>query len=189
MKYLKAAFLFLFPLINYTAGKAQICEGSLGDPVVNITFGAGSAFTLPLDANVTTYRYFSGLCPDDGFYNIASQSLGCFGGSWHNVVQDHTPNDMNGNMMLVNASLQPGDFYTQKVTGLCGGTTYEFAAFILNILKNNACNLSGIDPIITFTIENLSGEIIRTYTTGNIAETENPEWKQFGFFFYNTTGC
>ena len=85
--------------------------------------------------------------------------------------------------MLVNASLQPGDFYTQKVTGLCGGTTYEFAAFILNILKNNACNLIGIDPIITFTIENLGGEIIKTYTTGNIAETENPEWKQFGFFF------
>ena len=90
-------------MLTHTFSNAQTCNGSLGDPVVNITFGAGSTSAGPLPNNVTSYNYSTDLCPSDGFYRIESQSTGCFGGTWHTVTEDHTPNDVNGNMMLVNA--------------------------------------------------------------------------------------
>jgi gliding motility-associated-like protein len=187
LNYIKAAYFILLALLNYTAGNAQTCNGSLGDPVVNITFGAGAASAGPLPFNVTSYTYSTNPCPGDGFYTIVSQSSGC-GMSWHSVTEDHTPLDANGNMMLVNASYQPGDFYKQKVTGLCGGTTYEFSAWILNILMTSACGSTGIDPNITFTIENSNGTIIQSYNTGDIVEAVNPAWKPYGFYFTTPLG-
>ena len=177
----------MIALLTYSAGNAQTCTGSLGDPVVNITFGAGAASAGPLSNNVTSYIYSTDACPKDGIYTIVSQSQGCFGNTWHTVTQDHTPDDVNGNMMLINASNDPGDFFSQKITGLCGSTTYEFAAYILNVLTNSNCGPISY-PNITFTIENTSGVILKTITTGNIAETANPLWKQFGFFFTTPSG-
>ena len=187
LNYYKTIYFILFALLTYSTGNAQTCTGSLGDPVVNITFGEGFASAVPLPNNVTSYTYSTNPCPGDGFYSIVSQSLSC-GMSWHSVPEDHTPLDANGNMMLVNASYQPGDFYTQRVTGLCGGTTYEFSAWILNVLMNSACNSTGIDPNITFTIENTNGIIIQSYNTGDITETVNPAWKPYGFYFTTPSG-
>jgi hypothetical protein len=84
------------------------------------------------------------------------------------VAEDHTPGDINGNMMLINASFTAGDFYKETVKGLCAGTTYEFAAWMLNILRQSACGGKGIDPSITFSIENSGGTVLKTYTTGKI---------------------
>jgi len=80
-----------------------------------------------------------------------------------NIV-NHTPNDPNGYMMVVNASNSPGIFYQSTVTGLCPGTTYEFSAWIINILRN-----TGIKPRVKFTIEN-NGVIIGTFITPDILE-------------------
>lgn len=150
---------------------------------MNITFGAGQASATPLLSSITSYRYSSNPCPDDGFYSIGSQNLGCFGDTWHSLNQDHTPSDVNGNMMIINASFTAGDFYKQKVSGLCAGTTYEFAAWVLNILRTGSCESGGIDPNITFTIETVGGVILKTFNTGDIAESGTPQWKQYGFYF------
>ena len=157
--------------------------GSLGDPAVNITFGEGPEFTKPLSSAVTSYQYSPIPCPDDGLYSLGSQSQACFGTTWHSLSEDHTPSDLNGNMMIVNASFTAGDFYKQRVSGLCAGTTYEFAAWIVNMLKPGSCQSGGIDPNITFTIETVGGIVLQTYNTGDIGETGTPEWKQYGFYF------
>jgi gliding motility-associated-like protein len=175
-------YLILFVLIKPAISKAQTCNGSLGEPVVNISFGTGYASASPLKNNITSYTYSSSPCPGDGFYNIVTQTQGCFGNTWHSAT-DHTPGDINGNMMLINASFTAGDFYKETVKGLCGGTTYEFAAWMLNILKQSSCGGNGIDPNITFSIENTSGTVLKSYTTGDIPETGSAEWKQFGFYF------
>jgi hypothetical protein len=88
---------------------AQLCNGSLGDPVVNIRFDASGA------VNVPGYSYTSSSCPNDGSYTIVSSTSGCFGNSWHTVSSDHTG---GGYFMLVNASFQPGDFFVQTVSDL-----------------------------------------------------------------------
>jgi gliding motility-associated-like protein len=165
------AGLIVFNAINLPA---QLCSGSLGDPVVNITFGDGSGGITGYTPT-NAYTYTSGSCPNDGFYTITSSTTACFGGTWHTVTADHTG---GGAFMLVNASIEPGDFFVADVTNLCPNTTYEFAAWILNIL-----NKFGIRPNITFTIETAGGTVLQKFVTGDIPETPSPLWRQYGFFF------
>jgi gliding motility-associated-like protein len=65
-----------------------------------------------------------------------------------------------------------------KVSGLCPNTTYEFAAWMVNVLRR-----SGIKPNISFSIESTTGTVLKKFTTGDIVETPTAEWKQYGFFF------
>jgi len=164
-------------------GKAQLCTGSLGDPVVNITFGSGNNPGPPLPLFTTTYSYVPNACPSDGSYTITNSTSGCFGNTWHSLTEDHTPGDVNGYMMLINASLEPGVFYLDTVKNLCGGTTYEFSAWILSVLRSSACNGNGNRPDITFSIETVTGTVIQTYNTGSITNLFSPQWNQYGFFF------
>jgi gliding motility-associated-like protein len=166
---------------------AQLCQGSLGDPLVNITFGAGSNPGPSLAAATTAYQYVSNDCPNDGFYTVRSNTTSCFASSWHNLPADHT-GDPNGYFMLVNASIQPSAFYLDTVKGLCGGTTYEFAAWIVNVLRSSACNSNGIQPDLVFSIENTDGTVLQSYNTNNIPNQGTPVWQQFGFFFATPVG-
>ena len=180
IRYFALAFALLFSAL---CGRAQLCTGSLGDPVVNITFGSGPNPGPSLSASTTNYSYISNLCPNDGYYSLVNSSSGCFGSSWHSVLEDHTPGDVNGYMMLVNASVNPGVFYLDTVRNLCGGTTYEFSAWLLNILRASACGGNGNMPNITFSIETTAGVVIQTFETGNVPNLFSPQWNQYGFFF------
>jgi gliding motility-associated-like protein len=183
----KLFFLSLLIGIASRSG-AQLCTGSLGDPVVHISFGSGPNPGPSLAAATTNYGYISGDCPGDGFYNVRNSSNGCFNSTWHTVPEDHTPGDVNGYFMQVNASFNPGDFYVDTVRGLCPNTTYEFAAWILNVLKTTACNGVGIDPNLTFKIETTTGTTLASYSTGSIPEDFTPTWRQYGLFFQTPAG-
>ena len=174
-------------LISCLESRAQLCTGSLGDPVIHISFGSGNNPGPPLRAATTFYLYQANDCPPDGSYTVRNGTTGCFGSTWYNVTEDHTPNDTNGYFMLVNASFQPGDFYVDTVKGLCGSTTYEFSAWVMNVLKTSACAGNGIDPNLTFKIETTTGAQLAVYNTGNLAEDPVPTWKQYGIFFTTTS--
>ncbi len=180
-------FLLFFSLIYSVKVQSQTCTGSLGEPVVQITFGTATTAPGPLPFGTTTYLYANSNCPDDGYYRIESQTPGCFGNTWQQVSEDHTAGDVNGNMMLINASIEPGDFFKQKVSGLCGGTTYEFSAFVMNMLKVGSCNAAGSKPNITFSIEDTKGVLLKSYNTKDIPESTSPVWKNFGFYFTTPT--
>ena len=182
IKSCKVFFIALLSLLIIHPVTAQLCQGSLGDPIVNITFGAGANPGMPLSAAATNYIYFSDDCPNDGFYTVRNNTSACFGNSWHNLVSDHT-GDGNGYFMLVNASIAPSAFYLDTVKGLCGNTTYEFAAWILNVMLPSACNSNGNKPNLTFSIEKTDGTKLQTYNSGDIPSQSNPVWQQFGFFF------
>ena len=171
-------FVLLRIIITLTAlnfvndSSAQLCNGSLGDPAVNITFGSGGQTDyVPTNA----YTYTSSTCPNDGSYTITNSTSGCFGNHWHTITEDHTG---HGAFMLVNASYEPGDFFLTTVSNLCPNTTYQFAAWLMNVL-----NFSGIEPNITFSIEATDGTILGQYSTGDIPTTPQPTWKQYGLFF------
>jgi len=168
---------------------AVTCTGSLGDPVINQDFGSGSNPGAPLAPGMTTYNYTTNSCPSDGDYAIASNTLGCFGSTWHSVVRDHTGNT-NGHMMIINAAATPGQFFEQKTTvgALCGSTTYEFSAYILNLLVPSACGGQGVKPNITFIIETPAGEELQKEETGDIEMTANPTWVQKKTFFTTPAG-
>ena len=180
--------LLIFFLGSLNKIKAQVCTGSLGDAVVNITFGAGTGLPPALPASTTTYTYVTTDCPNDGNYTIISSTNNCFGGSWHNLTEDHTPNDVNGYMMLVNASLTPSDFYVDTINALCANTTYEFTAWVVNVLKAGSCSPNPSRPKLIFTIETITGTVLGTYSTGDILETSTPIWNQYGLFFTTPAG-
>lgn len=167
--------------------QAQLCQGSLGAPIVNRTFGSGTNPGQPLGAAATSYPFVTNDCPNDGFYTIRNNTNNCFGGSWHNLTADHT-GDAGGYFMLVNASLQPGSFYIDTVKGLCAGTTFEFAAWVMNVLNSSACGGNGTRPNLTFSIEKTDGVVLQQYATGDIANTASPQWNQYGFFFKTLAG-
>ena len=167
---------------------AQICSGSLGDPVANLNFGVGSNPGSQLGRNITNYTYLSSGCPNDGFYTIVNSTSNCFNSTWHTVPEDHTTGDANGYMMLANASFAPGDFYVDTVKSLCPNTTYEFAAWVMNVLKSSSCGGNGIMPNLTFKIETTTGAAIGTYQTGDIPQTPTALWKQYGLFFTTPAG-
>src|SRR5689334_20129022 len=100
---------------------AQTCTGSLGDPIVNVTFGAGTNnFGPPLPSGTTSsLSYQAATCLGDGNYTITNYTSGCWPDDvvWH-TASDHTGNP-NGYYMLINASYNPSDFYIQTVSGLC----------------------------------------------------------------------
>ncbi|MEO7393560.1 MAG: gliding motility-associated C-terminal domain-containing protein [Chitinophagaceae bacterium] len=177
-------FFFLSNLINVNA---QLCQGSLGDAIVNITFGTGLNPGPSLAAASTSYQYVANDCPNDGYYTVRNVTANCFSSSWQTLISDHT-GDVNGYFMLVNASVQPSAFYIDTVKGLCSNTTFEFAAWVTNVLRTTACNSNGIQPNLTFTIEKTDGSLLQTYNTGNISSQSNPTWQQYGFFFNTPVG-
>lgn len=166
---------------------AQLCQGSLGVPIVNKTFGAGANPGLQLNTSATNYQFVTTDCPNDGFYTVRNNTSSCFGSSWHSLASDHT-GDVGGYFMLVNASVQPGAFYVDTVKGLCSGTTFEFAAWIVNVLRPSSCGGAGTKPNLTFTIEKTDGTVIQQYSTGDIASQGGPVWQQYGFFFTTPVG-
>jgi gliding motility-associated-like protein len=179
MKYALVLVLFLSGHLIY----AQTCTGGLGDPIVDITFGAGPDFGPPLAPGITNLQYIANQCPEDGYYTIASTTENCFGGTWLNIIADHTGNPF-GYFMLINASYQPSDFYVQTVTGLCGATTYQFAAWVINL----AAFTGQILPNITFNIEKTDGTILASVNSGNVPVTNSSDWNQYGVFFTTPAG-
>jgi gliding motility-associated-like protein len=176
---MKIYFFIIFIFINQFV-QAQLCYGSLGDPVVNITFGNQSNALVPLKAGLTNLQYLKAGCPNDGYYTITSSSYNCFSSSWFDISQDHT-GDNEGRFMLINASYTPNDFYIDTVKGLCGNTTYEFGAWVANVIKRS--NGGGSKPNLTFKIETIAGVVLGNYNTGAISEDNSLSWKQYGFFF------
>jgi len=177
--------LRLFVLLTFLSVnvKGQLCSGSLGDPVAVIDFGSGfNTIGQALPSGKTNYNFVNTTCPTDGQYSIVSATPGCFSQTWHNVSGDHTPNDIGGYFMLVNASLGPGVFYVDTIKTLCGNTTYEFSSYIVNMVNNTSCGGNPIAPNLTFRIETIDGTILTTYNTGILPVQTNPEWKQYGTY-------
>ncbi len=178
-------FLGLFAALLPTICPAQSCNGVLGDAIINQTFGTGkSSALLP---GQTTYQYVEH-CPDDSQYAIVHGST-CYTNSWHELPEDHTPGDVNGNMLLVNASFNRGEFYSQSVTDLCQGMTYELSVWVLNIMslaKKNDCPYftpEQLDPNITMRVETEDGKLIQAINTGSIARTNAPTWMPYALLF------
>ena len=180
-------FFLLSLLFAADLTQAQLCQGSLGDPIINTTFGAGSNPGPSLSAATTNYQYVSTDCPNDGYYTVRNNTSNCFGNSWFSLNGDHT-GDAGGYFMLVNASIQPSAFYLDTVRGLCTNTTFEFAAWVINVNTPSTCGGNPILPDLTFRIEKTDGTLLQSYNTNGIPLSAVPAWKQYGFFFTTPVG-
>ncbi len=172
-----AGLCLLFAL-PYNAG-AQLCAGSLGDPVVNQRFDG------PVPAGSTIYKQGFD-CPEPGEYFLTNFKFGCGDKTWQIVAGDHTrliTSTTTSNLMLINASSTFGTVFKQTVSGLCANITYQFSAFVANEMKDNACGGRPVLPNLTFTATSDRGDLLGTYNTDDIRVEGAINWRQFGFFF------
>ncbi|HLP21601.1 MAG TPA: gliding motility-associated C-terminal domain-containing protein, partial [Chitinophagales bacterium] len=175
--------VFILILILYSLTTvAQTCTNSRGEAIINYTFGHGPNPGPALAPGVTNLQYTSTDCPSDGSYTITNFTDDCFNAGWV-TIDDHT-GDPNGYFMLVNASIQPNTFYVDTITNLCGDVTYEFGAWIINVVDASG---NYIEPDLTFTIRSPNGTVLQSNSTGNIAGS-GTQWNYYSFNFTAGTG-
>ena len=186
------ALLFLtLSCISFNTMYSQLgfCNGNSGDPIFTENFGTGTV-NNPLPAGTTTYPYSGGF-PNDGFYTVSNGTFGN-GFDWHQT-QDHTPGDLNGKCLIVNAGFSAGEFYRTTVNGLCETTTYEFSAWLINlVIAGSFCSNQpgGTIPInVRFEIwDGTDTNLLANGNTGNIIETSSPYWQEYGLVFQTLAG-
>lgn len=172
--------LFILGLSTSAFAQLGFCQGNSGDPIFIETFGTGTTNGPALPLGTTTYQYVGAGEPGDGQYTISSSSTYF---DWHNTP-DHTPNDTNGKMFIVNADYTAGEFFRRDITGLCENTSYEFSAWLLNLLPASGCSGAGIPINVKFQIWDITDTaLLATGDTGNIAGTNAPNWQQYGLTF------
>ena len=111
--------------------KAQKVNCVFKQPSVTIDFGTGEISDLNTTA-LDDYSRVQRFCPTDGHYAYTDYTSDCFRGDWQ-TLEDHTPGDGPGNMLLVNSSYRPGIFFQTTITGLKSNTIYEFGVWMMNV--------------------------------------------------------
>ncbi len=185
---MKKILLLCFLISNTIYSQLGFCEGSKGDPIFEENFGTGTDFGPQLSTGTTNYNYIAtGGPPIDGEYTISSQINNWF--DWHNI-EDHTLNDTNGKMLIVNAAFTAGEFYSIEVSGLCANTTYEFSSWLINVsssANSSSCGGNPHNPVnVTFQILDSGGDVLASGDTGNIPAINTPNWEQYGLVFTTT---
>lgn len=158
---------------------AQLCSGSLGDNIVNVSFDNASEHFQ------TKYLYAGG-CPQPGQYSLQNFLFGCADDTWYVIAGDHTKlltGNVKSNIMLVNAQDNPNVVFRDTVNGLCGNINYQFAAYIANVMKPNACGGNPVLPNLSFIVETDKGVPLANYTTGDIPTSDQIRYNQYGVFF------
>ncbi len=154
------------------------CTGNSGDPIFTETFGTGTT-NVALPAGTTSYTFVTAT-PGDGFYTVSSNSAYF---DWFDIP-DHTPNDTDGRMLIINADFVAGEFYRTTINGLCENTSYEFSSWMINLLPSIGCGGSGIPINVRFEIwDSTDTNLLARGDTGSINGTVSPEWRQYGLVF------
>ena len=97
-------FLLMLQVLVVFKLHAQLCTGSLGDPVMNITFGGGPNPGPKIPSGQTAYTFSGNNCPNEGEYSLLNLSFSCANNTWQTLTGDHTPDDVGGYYMLVNSA-------------------------------------------------------------------------------------
>ncbi len=160
----------------------QLCDGNLGQNIfADGDFGRGMVNILTIDPGIAPgYTYQAeAATPPDGSYVITNNTAGWeFHFSTWLTLTDNS-NDPFGYFMLVNASFDSGEFYTNQVTGLCENTFYEFSADIINVVRSSVPD--HIFPNVSFLIDD-----VVVFSTGDIPQNER--WNKYGFTFTTEPG-
>ena len=178
-----SCFLIFFLLSGNVFSQLGFCPGSKGDAIFHEDFSSG---TLP--AGTTSYPRVSG-DPQDGYYTISS-TIGQGIQDWHSSLPNTTLS--NGNALIVNADdKNAGLFFKREISGLCEATTYEFSAYLMNILSpiRTGCENGGIPINVRFQIwDKTNTQLLAEGDTGDIHSSSTPYWEQFALTFQSQPG-
>jgi hypothetical protein len=175
--------LFLLLILPFTFhSKAQPANCTFKKPVSTINFGTGNVPDRDMEEPFNYGRVMSS-CPTDGHYTYTSYTSDCFRGDWLTLPEDHTPGDVAGNVMLVNASYNGGTFLKTTINGLKSGTIYEFAVWMMNVCKPSDKCPFPLLPRITIRLQTPAGKIVAEFGTGELIRRQSPRWTLYRAVF------
>jgi hypothetical protein len=177
----KFGFIFIV-LLNALFSKAQPGNCILKPPQITIHFGAGNVRDVTI-GDLSYYTRVPGSCPSDGHYSLASSTSGCFSDDWHTISEDHTPGDVHGNMLLVNAGVEGAIFLRTPIAGLKSNTIYEIGFWLMNLCKPTKKCPTLILPNLTIRLETPDGKAVATIGTGDVPRVEQPWWTPHRAYF------
>ncbi|PNY82379.1 Ig-like domain-containing protein [Deinococcus koreensis] len=133
----------------------------------------------PLSGNRTGYTFNTrpatasgNYSPEDGEYEIANSTFNRRDGAWHKL-SDHTGSagaassgNVNGQMMVVNASFSPGVFY-QETLNVVRNTNYNFGLWIVNLIAQSA---GAIRPDVSLEVDRIGVDDDNNPATADGAE-------------------
>lgn len=183
--------LNLYPLILTIALTSQITVEAQIPCVGEIikfreTFGNGTAASA-LPGGRTNYNYNGSSALADGEYRL-SKTTQCKP-EWINAP-DHT-GDVNGRMMVTNASFAAGEFYRDTVSGISSGKFYTVYLYIMNVNAQGTCGTSAILPKLQFIVESKTHgtwEQLTTFSSASIPQVAAAQWVKVGGGFMAPTG-
>jgi hypothetical protein len=170
--------LFLLVCLANAAAKGTVAQSNtctLTTPFFHMHFGKGNV----RDVNPTSlalYNRVSSSCPTDGHYTFASSTSECFHGDWHTLPDDHTPGDVEGNMLLVNSAYDKGVFLDTRIKGFKSETTYQFGVWLMNVCKPSRKCPFPLLPNLTILLQTPAGKTIAKFVTGDLPRQEVPQW-------------
>lgn len=150
----KAVLNLTFTLvIIFFTGVAAMAQNGLGDPIINLNFGAGGSTYGPempgIIGGSSPYTFRSSGVPPEGSYIIVNNTNVAPNSWW--PTTDNTPGDGNNGYMLI-AKTRASGFQVlveHQINNLCVGTEYEFGAFVADIARNPG----GTAPVLRLRVE------------------------------------
>ncbi|MCY1022694.1 gliding motility-associated C-terminal domain-containing protein [Pyxidicoccus sp. MSG2] len=162
-------------IVNRTTQAPEFCDGFQGPPAIFVDFGAGGNPGAPLPAGTSSYTYLNHCALNPGEYTVVNSTANCRS-NWLGT-QDHTPNDVNGYMLMVDADDRRGEFYRTTVNGLNNAFRYEFSAWVGNLTS------IGDDPGLRFEVHDLQGKLLGASADITVPYSSPLQWHKIGFMF------
>ena len=161
--------------------RGQPIDCTFKPPQVTIHFGRGNV--RDLNSGDLSYQRVSTSCPTDGHYSFAPSTSACFSDDWHTILEDHTPGDAAGNMLLVNAAPYKSIFLRTAIPGLKSSTTYELGLWLMNLCKPTKKCPFPLLPNLNIRLETPEGKIVANIVTGDLPRVQTPQWTQHRAYF------
>ncbi|MEP6805824.1 MAG: immunoglobulin domain-containing protein [Flavobacterium sp.] len=155
---------------------------SAQDSIFFISFGTGATpdSRSPLNPadGTTSLTYAPTGSTNAGLYTLLPNPRTFNTGAYHSG-EDHTPGDVNGNMMILDVHEQGVVIYSKKIDGLCTNTKYEFSVWIAGLQKN-----LNISSRATFNIRNAKNNaLIATTSSKQIPTSPTFTWERVSIIF------
>ncbi|WP_276501428.1 hypothetical protein [Terrimonas pollutisoli] len=176
-------FGFIFIILPFAfVSKAQPPNCIFKPSQYTIHFGRGNVKDLTRPG-LSYYERVTNSCPTDGHYSYASYTQACFRDDWHTLLEDHTPGDVDGNMLLVNAGPRGGVFLSTSFGGLKSNTTYELGVWLMNLCRPTKKCPFLLLPSLNIRLETPDGKFIADMVTKDLPRVDEPRWAQHRVYF------
>ena len=172
--------LFVLP-VTVAEAQSEASEGECSSVVWTEDFGTGGGDVDISTTQGSTAMRWNGPDQqriDNGEYTITANLTENHGSWWFPTTEDHTPDDTQGRMMVLDVADRTQEIYRATVGGLTPGQTYCVSGWLANANRNG----NGRLPNVSFSIFNGSDRIAST-GSGDLPNAQSLVWRETSFTF------